>query len=308
LAGQPLLSNSIAALPTVDGEVLFLTYDSLIGIGLKRLAYGTDHTGAVSGDYFYIPNALGQYSVKEFKITKFPEYRSLGFKHTISGILMVDNLLFFMERGTHGKLFHLKTGKVIWEKQFQETSLGEPVLAEDVLFLAFINGVVVAVDWQDGRIIWEKDLGVIIRNNPLVVGEQVFVFSKEGDWMALSTKNGEVLWQKKTAPVVAPPASDGELIFIASTNNNLYAFHPGTHQVEWVFSSEGVLTDQPFVLKSHVLIGSWDKNVYVINKKTGKSEFAETFKKPVKKGLLYINGKLYINVANLGTYIYETVE
>ena len=306
LAGQPLISNSTAALPLIVGEVMFLTYDSLLELGTKRLAYGIDHSGAVNDDYFYIPNALGNYSVKEFRMVKFPETRSLGLKHTSSGILFHDNYLFYLENGKTGKVFNLENGEFIWECKFEEISLGEPVLSGDVLYLAFINGNVKAVNWLTGKILWEQNIGSTIRNNPLIIGNSVFVFSKTGKWAELSRETGEVVWNMKMYAVTASPSSDGELIYIASTNNKLYAFNPNDRKIIWTFTTKGVLTDQPFVTKTHVIIGSWDKKVYVINKKNGEMEFEETFKKPVKSGLLYVNGKLYINVANRGTYIYES--
>ena len=309
LVEQPLVSNTLLTLSLANGTVLFLTYDTLKHIGEKRLAYGIDHSGACENESYYIPNALGKYAVKIFKMVEFRDSRSVGYQHTTSGILLHNNHLFYMENGNKAKLVNLENGKLAWEKMFEEKCKSQPVLANDTLYISFINGDVKAIDWFSGNVFWNSNIGCAITNNPIVFNNRVFVFSKTGIWAKFCSRTGKLLWEKKNMPgVVAAPAWDGNSLYVASTDHKIHAVNPTTMKILWSFETDGVLTGQPFITKSHVIIGSWDKKIYILNKSDGTKDFEETFKKSVKSGLVYLNGKLYINVANRGTYVYTHSE
>ena len=91
-----------------------------------------------------------------------------------------------------------------------------------------------------------------------------------------------VKWKfKSNAPFISSPAISNGVIFIGSTDTNLYAIEQETGQQKWKFETKGRIVSSPAVTKGLVYFGSYDGNFYAVDEKTGilKWKFAMEYEK-----------------------------
>lgn len=81
----------------------------------------------------------------------------------------------------------------------------------------------------------------------------------------------EIAWQFKTEDrIYTTPAIDGDLIFIGSGDEHLYAIDKKSGKEIWKFKTEGAVHSSPFVGRDLVYVGSDDGNLYAVKKSSGK--------------------------------------
>jgi outer membrane protein assembly factor BamB len=98
----------------------------------------------------------------------------------------------------------VKSGKVLWEKQFKPEedvggrALTPPSLAGDNLYFGSTDGDVLCVRSGDGKELWRFNVGEPIRFQPAVVGGKVFVGTDYGNIFCVDVKDrsadGWAMW------------------------------------------------------------------------------------------------------------------
>lgn len=112
-----------------------------------------------------------------------------------------------------------------------------------------------------------------------VVDDTLFVASVEGRLVALNASDGSRLWpdsvlgtsESKTA-IYGTPAVEGELVYLGGYNGKVYAVTAGSGAVRWAYPREGNL--EPIVggvvvSQGRVYFGSSDGKVYTLDAATG---------------------------------------
>jgi outer membrane protein assembly factor BamB len=107
----------------------------------------------------------------------------------------------------NGKLIALtlEKGRVIWDTTIALPSGSteieriidiniEPVIKEDLVYIASFQGRLAAVELTSGKIVWTRDLSVF--NDIKVDAFRVYVTDSESRVWALDRKNGATLWQQ----------------------------------------------------------------------------------------------------------------
>jgi outer membrane protein assembly factor BamB len=142
-------------------------------------------------------------------------------------------------------------------------------LSEGVLYAAFNDGMVAALDALDGRPKWERDTAQDVPDaepgrpryidadtTPVRIGEQLYAASFAGGLYALDVHNGSVLWREAelTGITSLDASADGALILV-SADRGVVRYDPATRSEIWVKSLERGSFGVPQLAGSLVLIG-----------------------------------------------------
>src|SRR5581483_5959250 len=81
----------------------------------------------------------------------------------------------------------------------------------------------------------------------------------------------QLKWQFSThGQVISSPAIAYGLVYVGSTDQNLYAIDVQTGKEKWKFATESSITSSPAVFAGLVYFASYDGNLYALNAETGK--------------------------------------
>ena len=104
-----------------------------------------------------------------------------------------------------------------------------------------------------------------------------------------------VLWSFQTEEEVrSTPAISHDTVYVGSYDNNLYAINRETGKMRWKYSSEGGVCSAPALWRHLVIFGSEDFNVYGIESTSGKEVWRYRTWHHVRSSPRVFDDKLYI--------------
>ena len=83
-----------------------------------------------------------------------------------------------------------------------------------------------------------------------------------------------VVWRFRTgAKVVSSPAVSAGVVYVGSSDDNLYALRAKDGSKVWTFATKGPITSSPAVADGAVFVSSVDGNVYAVDAASGKAKW-----------------------------------
>ena len=109
------------------------------------------------------------------------------------------------------------------------------------------------------QLLWSYTAGYTVVSSPAVVNGVVFIGSTDGNVYALNAGTGALLWSYTTAYyVVSSPALANGVVYIGSHDGNLYALKASTGTLLWSYRTEGHIDAAPAVANGVVYVGDWN--------------------------------------------------
>jgi outer membrane protein assembly factor BamB len=157
-------------------------------------------------------------------------------------------------------------------------------LSDDgLLYAAFNDGAVVALDALDGRARWERSTAEDVPDTdpgrpryvdadatPVLLGERVFAASFAGGLYCLDARNGSVVWREAgwTGITGLELTEDGALILV-SGDHGVVRFDPERREASWVKALERGSFGTPQIASDLVLIGDSRGSLFALHARTG---------------------------------------
>jgi outer membrane protein assembly factor BamB len=140
-----------------------------------------------------------------------------------------------------------------------------------VIYVAYEDGVVRALDAATGAPRWESRLPARATSAPAVGGDLVLVGGEDGAVHALDATNGRPRWRHQTAaPIYAAPAVTAEAIYAPSGDGSFSALAPSDGKLLWKIEATPPLTGRAAVADGIVYFGSADGRIYGVDVATGR--------------------------------------
>lgn len=131
----------------------------------------------------------------------------------------------------------------VWSRSVGD-GLGEfyekltPALVSDTLYIADIEGEIVAIDKISGKEKWDADLKTHISGGVGVGGGLVLVGTTTGELVGLSTTDGkEVLRIQLSGEILSVPQVSGDIIVVQTQDGHIVGLHRETGEQKWRFDS-----------------------------------------------------------------------
>ena len=155
------------------------------------------------------------------------------------------------------------------------------------------NHIVTAIDPVTGIKNWSYNLAAPIVASPLIYNEMLYIATDGapyGDTLYKINVQTGVLVKKiyvagAAYAIAATPTAYANLIYLACTNNTLYAIDTGTYAVKWSFGTGGPIKSSPVVYNGYVYFGCDDGNIYGIDQNLGPAGTANWSWNPVAAGI-----------------------
>ena len=125
--------------------------------------------------------------------------------------------------------------------------------------------------------------------------------------IALDAYTGKELWEYATEyKVISSPAVGGSLVFIGSTDANVYAFDTKTGTLVWKYNTAGGISGSSATVSGGtVYIGAEDKKMYAFEKSSGKLIWSFKADESISSTPLVSNGFLYMTSADNTVYAFS---
>jgi outer membrane protein assembly factor BamB len=185
--------------------------------------------------------------------------------------------------------FDANTGTKIWNYSTNRAIYSSPAVSGGVLFIG-IDDSVCAFNASTGLRIWNYPTGGVVISSPNVVNGAVYVGSSDSNVYALNASTGNIIWNFTSTGPSEPAAENGitgafasspavanEVVYIGSSDGNVYALSAATGAKIWnyttskqpLYSFGNQIYSSPTVSDGIVYVGSVGGNIYALNASTG---------------------------------------
>lgn len=180
-------------------------------------------------------------------------------------------------------------GESLWQYErerpegFTLTTRAGITIVEGVLYTAFTDGTVVALDARDGRLLWERDTSLDLEpaqgaaprftdvdTTPVVVGERVYVASYAGGIYALNRVNGSVLWREPQLTGVIGLGVRGRRLVASSADLGVICLDLGSRRELWRKPILRGSPTAPVMTSAYVLVGETNGGFLALSLASGQ--------------------------------------
>jgi len=163
------------------------------------------------------------------------------------------------------------------------------------------------------RQVWKVDMHKCVDASPLVVAYPeermscVFIGSHSGFMRCLDLADGTILWERLLPDRIESSASIAlrtSRIAVGCYDHGCYCLDAASGDVAWCFRSHGEIKASPCTVVNrdgheHIWIGSFDRNVYVLNASTGALVASAETSSPIYASPVHSASTGLVIVANL---------
>jgi outer membrane protein assembly factor BamB len=178
----------------------------------------------------------------------------------------------------------LRDHKTIWERlrdprnHGKPTDVTAPVFSDGHLFVAFLDGELLALEAKTGDPIWKRNLHAHLESSPLVVNGTLYIGTDTKELVALRAQDGRVNWRfQAPGAIKASPSHHDGRIYIADYEGSMYALDAATGKALWRTNTTrqrpfgtGGFYSSPAVAFGRVYAARDDGTVYALDERTGK--------------------------------------
>jgi len=171
-------------------------------------------------------------------------------------------------------------GEVIWQRKLGGNLESRPLIKGKNLYIGAWDKNLYAINIENGEIIWQKEqarsryyspatCSPILWGNKLILTQPYDNSAKRGGLLALDDK-GELIWQVDGNFGYSTPVIDGDRLYIASMEGNLYCVSP-EGKVLWKTNlANPCFNSRPVIKGENIYIVSFNDVLLCVDKKSGK--------------------------------------
>ncbi|MCS6850400.1 MAG: PQQ-binding-like beta-propeller repeat protein [Gemmataceae bacterium] len=162
-----------------------------------------------------------------------------------------------------------RDGKLVWKFRIDGPVNGSPAIVGDRTFVAGCDSVLHILDLKTGRQLASVDLEGQAGATAAVLGDHLYVGTMSNQVLAIHWKKPEVVWKYEAArrqqPFYASAAVTDSLVVVGSRDKRVHALDRRTGREVWTFATEGRVDSSPVVVGNRVVVGSLDGHLYVLD-------------------------------------------
>jgi outer membrane protein assembly factor BamB len=184
----------------------------------------------------------------------------------------------------NAKAVRLGDRKILWERltdpsnRGKQTDVTAPVYHAGLVYFAYLDGDLVAVDAKTGKQAWKRNLHSHLESSPLVVGDALYLGTDTTDVVALRSADGKPLWHfNSPAAIKASPSFHDGRVFVADYEGSMFALDAASGKPVWRTNTtkappfgRGGFFSSPAVGFGHVYAARDDGTVFALDERTGK--------------------------------------
>jgi len=184
----------------------------------------------------------------------------------------------------NAKAVRLSDRKILWQRltdpsdRGKQTDVTAPVYHEGLVYFAFLDGDLVAVDAKTGKEKWTRNLHAHLESSPMTVGGSLYIGTDAGDLLALRTADGKELWSfDSPGAIKASPSYHDGRVYVADYQGSMFALDAASGKPAWRTNTtkvapfgDGGFFSSPAIAFGHVYAARDDGTVFAFDERTGK--------------------------------------
>ncbi len=262
-----------------SGELLwkFLAGSKMMATPL--VVGGTVYIGSESGVFYAIDMDTGK------ELWRFFKGNGLFFMSPscINDLIISGNL--------YGEIFCISSGgRLVWNRATGDHACQSPLIVDshDIelssfrkrsfdtfpkaekakMFIGGGTSYFRCMDAQDGTLRLKFFANRMGSSSAAIANGSIFFGSYDGRLYCVNTK-GNIVWPFQTRNrIVSSPLYDSGIVYVGSSDNNVYAVDAKEGKLIWRFLTDGEVVSSPVISEDILYVGSWDCNMYAIDLKT----------------------------------------
>jgi outer membrane protein assembly factor BamB len=155
-----------------------------------------------------------------------------------------------------------------------------PILRNDVVYVGFANGRVLAFDAEAGGIIWEARVAIAqgrseierivdVDGTMVLVGNELYVASYQGRVMAIDVTSGRKLWQHNVSSFSGVSQGFGN-IYVADEDGTVTGYQRSGQGERWVQPALAFRQlSRPTPVSSYVAVGDFEGYIHLLSQVDG---------------------------------------
>jgi outer membrane protein assembly factor BamB len=177
--------------------------------------------------------------------------------------------------------------RTIWERVTDRrlsgppTFVTAPVYHRGRVFLAFLDGELVALDAASGKPEWKRNLHAHLESSPLAVGDNLYLGDDKTDLVSLRAADGTMRWRfNAPGAIKASPSYHEGKVCVADYQASMFCLDAASGRVLWRTNTskvrpfgDGGFYSSPAIAFGHVYAARDDGTVYAFDEATGKVDW-----------------------------------
>ena len=196
---------------------------------------------------------------------------------------LAGGVAYVVNKYGNAKAVRLSDRKVLWEKVTDPrdsgtpTDVTAPVYHRGLVYFAYVDGRLIAVDAKDGRRRWIADLRSHLESSPMAVGNRLYIGTDKTNVAALRASDGKILWQfNSPGAIKASPSFHDGRIFVADYQGAMFCLDARTGRPIWRTNTtkvppfgEGGFYSSPAIAFGRVYAARDDGTVFAFDQRDG---------------------------------------
>ena len=214
----------------------------------------------------------------------------------------VDGLVVFASED--GTVFGLdpKTGKLIWKTSAGTQLQCAPAILGKRVVIAGCDQQLYVLDRDTGERLLTTDIEAPTGATPALRDGLAYFGTADGVLFCVEIETGKIRWRYKARELGDvgrnAAAVTENLVIIAGRGRHIVAVDIETGELAWRYHAKGSFDSSPVVIDDHVLIGSTDGRLYVLDKTTGAVNLIRETGRALTSSVAVADGKLVLTTAD----------
>ncbi|MFQ3594249.1 MAG: PQQ-binding-like beta-propeller repeat protein [Gemmataceae bacterium] len=198
-----------------------------------------------------------------------------------------------------------KEGKLLWKFKTEGAIYGSVSVAAGKTFLVGCDSKLHVIDTQTGKADRSVDLEAQTAGTAAVSADVIYIGTMGNEVKAIDWKKGEVVWTykpRRSDGFYSSPAVNSSYVVIGSRDKRLHCLNRKTGVAEWTFLTGNKVDSSPVIVGDRVVFGSMDEHLYVLELQTGKEVQKIALDGPISASPAVVGSKVYIGTQKGSVY------
>lgn len=306
-----VIADSILFLPTLYGELHLINIFTGKRIAKQKFTAPISGSIAIDDNVVFLTFSNSKTSLICYALIEGKVKWELKIGDIESAPLLYEKKLFISN--LDGKLFSIdkNNGIINWsftpENKIIKASYSSPATNGKVVIYGCDDGNLYAVDFDNGKLKWKFKTNGSIKSNPSINEGAVYFGSQDGYFYCLNIENGELLWKYNFQyPLYNSQALSDSFLYMSTPDGFLRCLNAFSGKEIWKFFSGSLSGYAPLAVKNYIIIGAYNKNIYVIDSKTGNLYWSYQLNGRIKSSPIYWKKFLIVMTDNQTVYCFVT--
>lgn len=201
---------------------------------------------------------------------------------------VANGVAFVVNKYGNARAVRLSDRKTLWQRVTHPNQSGPPTEVtaptyhRGLVFFAFVDGNLVAVDAKTGKQAWVRNLHTHLESSPMAVGGTLYIGSNTTDVIALRASDGAIRWRfNSPGAIKASPSFHDGRIYVADYQGAMFCLEAANGRPVWRTNTtrvppfgKGGFYSSPAIAFGRVFAARDDGTVFAFDAKTGKVDWS----------------------------------